>query len=103
MKHRILITTSILFLCITQTVTCRPSPSKNISKNIESVGFQKQEESEYELKIQNCYKDMDLNELCQRCEKVAQSVNNDVFAMCCSNDDNATEFCRNYVFYGVHQ
>lgn len=105
MKHRILLTTSLLFLCVSQTVQCRPTHSKNVSKISDSIGFQKADvallpDVKYELKIQNCYKDMDLNELCQRCEKVTKD-NEDVFAMCCSNEDNATEFCRNYVFYGV--
>jgi hypothetical protein len=94
-------TTSILLLFISHTVTCRPN-TVNTSTKVQAIGFQKADNFENEeAKIQNCYKDMDLNELCERCEKISQSKPGDVFAMCCSNEDNATEYCRNYVYYGV--
>jgi len=80
-------------------VTCRPSTQR--SNKLQSIGFQKAPDSSSEDgRVDACNHDIDLNELCQRCEKVSE-VKVDVFALCCSNEDNATEYCRSYVYYGV--
>lgn len=90
----------MLFL-ISTTVTCRPSTQK--SNRLQSIGFQKAyDDLELtEKRLEACNIDIDLNELCQRCEKISENNSGDVFAMCCANEDGATDFCRNYVYYGV--
>jgi hypothetical protein len=101
-RSYILIISTVVLLLISHTVTCRPSTQK--SNKLQSIGFQKAYDtglSEEDNRIEKCNLDMDLNELCQRCEKISETKNGDVFAMCCSNEDNATEFCTNYVYYGV--
>lgn len=52
-------------------------------------------------RIKPCLIDDDLNELCERCMNVAEVHGDDLFAMCCIDEDNAQDFCRNYVFYGI--
>lgn len=95
-----MIISAVILLLISNTVTCRPSTQK--SNKLQSIGFQKAYDTSTEdSRIEKCHDDMDLNELCQRCEKISESKSGDVFAMCCSNDDGATDFCRNYVYYGV--
>lgn len=98
---RVLIISSVILLLISHTVTCRPSTQK--SNKLQSIGFQKayDSNSEEDHRIEKCNLNMDLNELCQRCEKITESAAGDVFALCCSNEDGATDYCRNYVFYGV--
>lgn len=100
-NSRVLIISSVILLLISHTVTCRPSTQK--SNKLQSIGFQKayDNDSEEDDRIEKCNLDMDLNELCQRCEKITESAAGDVFALCCSNEDGATDYCRNYVFYGV--
>jgi hypothetical protein len=94
-----MISAAVLLLLISTSVTCRPSTQQT---KLQSIGFQKAEEVPVEdSRIEKCNTDMDLNELCQRCEKISESKTGDVFAMCCSNEDKATEFCRDYVYYGV--
>jgi hypothetical protein len=90
----------VFFLLISTSVTCRPSTQK--TNKLQSIGFQKADDVLTEdSRLEKCDTDMDLNELCQRCEKISESKAGDVFAMCCSNEDKATEFCRDYVYYGV--
>ncbi|XP_052868050.1 uncharacterized protein LOC128274005 [Anopheles cruzii] len=50
-------------------------------------------------RVQQCYEDEDVNELCQRCSKVTKSAL--VFPMCCSNEDETMNWCREYVYYGI--
>lgn len=95
-----MIVAAVVLLLISTIVTCRPSTQK--SNKLQSIGFQKAHKQEQEdSRIEKCNQDMDLNELCQRCEKISESKGGDVFAMCCSNEDDATSFCRDYVYYGV--
>lgn len=99
-RRRVMIISSVILLLISTTVTCRPSTQK--SNKLQSIGFQKAYDDLMEdNRIEKCNQDMDLNELCQRCEKISESKAGDVFAMCCSNEDGATDFCRDYVYYGV--
>jgi hypothetical protein len=101
-RGRLLLVSSVVLLLISQTVTCRPSTQK--SNKLQSIGFQKAYDSNLsteDSRLEKCNIDMDLNELCQRCEKISEAISGDVFAMCCSNEDKATEYCRNYVYYGV--
>ncbi|XP_052889429.1 uncharacterized protein LOC128297774 [Anopheles moucheti] len=50
-------------------------------------------------RMQQCFEDEDLNELCQRCSKVSKlSI---VFPMCCNNEDHTMTWCRDYVYYGI--
>lgn len=95
-----MITAVVFFLLIATSVTCRPSTQK--THKLQSIGFQKADDMPTEdNRIEKCNQDMDLNELCQRCEKITETKACDVFAMCCSNEDKATEYCRDYVYYGV--
>lgn len=99
-RRRIMIISAVILLLISNTVTCRPSTQK--SNKLQSIGFQKAYDIPVEdNRTEKCNQDMDLNELCQRCEKISESKADDVFAMCCSNEDGATNFCRDYVYYGV--
>uniref|UniRef100_A0A9I3FGL1 Secreted protein n=1 Tax=Anopheles epiroticus TaxID=199890 RepID=A0A9I3FGL1_9DIPT len=50
-------------------------------------------------RVQQCYEDEDINELCQRCSKVTKS--SIVFPMCCNNEDHTMTWCREYVYYGI--
>uniref|UniRef100_A0AAG5CUT1 Secreted protein n=1 Tax=Anopheles atroparvus TaxID=41427 RepID=A0AAG5CUT1_ANOAO len=50
-------------------------------------------------RVQQCYEDEDVNELCQRCSKVTKSSL--VFPMCCSNEDETRTWCNEYVYYGI--
>ncbi|XP_055607251.1 uncharacterized protein LOC129754991 [Uranotaenia lowii] len=63
----------------------------------------KQEDEEYYdedyTNVKRCHADEDLNELCQRCSKVAKS--GIVYPMCCSNTDKTEDWCRAYVYYGI--
>lgn len=96
-----MIIAAVILLLISSSVTCRPSTQQKSNK-VQSIGFQKAYDvSTEDNRIEKCNQDMDLNELCQRCEKISTSRGDDVFAMCCSNEDGATAFCREYVFYGV--
>jgi hypothetical protein len=96
----VMIISAVFFLLISTSVTCRPSTTR--TNKLQSIGFQKADDVPTEdARLEKCNTDMDLNELCQRCEKISESKAGDVFAMCCSNEDKATEFCRDYVFYGV--
>lgn len=92
-----ILTTFVLLSIISNIVTCRPSTRK--SNKLQSIGFQKAEEED--KRYQACYNDIDLNEMCERCAKITTVENDDVFAMCCNDDDEAQSFCRNYVFYGI--
>lgn len=96
-----MIISAIILVLISTTVTCRPATQK--SNKLQSIGFQKayDDVSAEDTRVERCNEDMDLNELCQRCEKISESQAGNVFVMCCSNEDGATDFCRNYVFYGV--
>lgn len=38
-------------------------------------------------------------ELCQRCAKATKTKL--AFPMCCSNEDNVTNWCKEYVYYGI--
>ncbi|CRK97317.1 CLUMA_CG010711, isoform A [Clunio marinus] len=99
-RRRFVIVSSILLLLISNSVTCRPSTHK--SNKLQSIGFQKAYDTSAEdSRIEMCNQDVNLNEMCQRCEKSMESKTGDVFAMCCSNEDQATDFCRKYVYYGV--
>lgn len=93
---------AVILLLISNSVTCRPSTQK--SNKLQSIGFQKAYDvlpEKEDNRIEKCNHDIDLNELCQRCEKIANSPTGDVFAMCCSNEDKAEDYCRAYVYYGV--
>lgn len=91
---------SSVILLLISTTACRPSTQK--SNKLQSIGFQKAYDDLFEdNRIEKCNLDVDLNELCQRCEKITESKLDDVFAMCCANEDDATVYCRNYVYYGV--
>lgn len=99
-RRRIMVVSAVILLLISNTVTCRPSTQK--SNKLQSIGFQKAyDNSSEDSRIEKCNHDIDLNELCQRCEKSHVNKAGDVFALCCSNEDAATEYCRNYVYYGV--
>lgn len=99
-SRRIMVISSVILLLISTTVTCRPSTQK--SNKLQSIGFQKAYDDLIEdNRIENCNQDPDLNELCQRCEKASESKGDDVFAMCCSNQEGAKDYCRDYVYYGV--
>jgi hypothetical protein len=99
-RRNVLIVSAIFLVLISTTVTCRPSTPK--TSRLESIGFQKAYDTlPDDNRTENCNVDMDLNELCQRCEKISESKSGDVFAMCCSDEDHAQQFCRDYVFYGV--
>uniref|UniRef100_A0A182TVP4 Uncharacterized protein n=1 Tax=Anopheles melas TaxID=34690 RepID=A0A182TVP4_9DIPT len=50
-------------------------------------------------RVQQCYEDEDINELCQRCSKVTKSSL--VFPMCCNNEDHTMTWCKEYVYYGI--
>lgn len=50
-------------------------------------------------RVQQCYEDEDINELCQRCSKVTKS--SIVFPMCCNNEDHTMTWCKEYVYYGI--
>jgi hypothetical protein len=91
-----IISTFILLSIVSNIVSCRPSTRK--SNKLQAIGFQKAEEDK---RYEACFNDMDLNELCERCMKITTVQNDDVFAMCCNDEDDAQQFCKNYVFYGI--
>jgi hypothetical protein len=92
-----MIIVTFLLLLITHTVTCKPATHK--SNKFKSIGFQKA--FDIEKRYEACEINLDLNELCERCMRITEASGDDVFGMCCSNEDNAQEFCRNYVYFGI--
>lgn len=90
-----------LLILISTIVACQPSKSTPQPNKLQLVDAQKACKPENDdARIEKCNDDMNLNELCQRCEKISESKGGDVFALCCSNIENATRFCRDYVYYG---
>ncbi|CAO1379290.1 unnamed protein product [Diamesa hyperborea] len=87
----------LIFLLVSNTVTCRPSTEKLLKRS--PIEFDSEEREDQRVK--KCYDDTDLNELCQRCEKITENKTLDVFAMCCANEDEATKYCEDYVYYGI--
>uniref|UniRef100_A0A182MU08 Uncharacterized protein n=1 Tax=Anopheles culicifacies TaxID=139723 RepID=A0A182MU08_9DIPT len=63
-----------------------------------SVDYEDYYDADYK-RVQQCYEDEDINELCQRCSKVTKSSM--VFPMCCSNEDHTMTWCKEYVYYGI--
>lgn len=93
---------AFVFMLIPNIVSCKPSTHR--SNKFQSIGFQKAfafDTNDTDKKYEACWNDIDLNELCERCTRITEVQDGDVFAMCCSDEDNAQEFCRNYVFFGI--
>ncbi|CAO1412100.1 unnamed protein product [Diamesa serratosioi] len=88
----------LIFLLVSNTVTCRPSSEKLLQRS-PVLEFESNEREDHRVK--KCFDDTDLNELCQRCEKITENKTLDVFAMCCANEDEATKYCEDYVYYGI--
>ncbi|XP_053670593.1 uncharacterized protein LOC128720916 [Anopheles nili] len=80
------------------TDAVRPHHSQNHQHRRRSVEYEDYYDADYK-RVQQCYEDEDINELCQRCSKVTKS--SIVFPMCCSNEDDTMKWCKAYVYYGI--
>lgn len=97
-----MIITAVVMILMSTIAACQQSTPK--PNKLQFVGCKKGcKQEDEDASIEKCNHDMNLNELCQRCEKMTESKSDDVFAMCCSNVENATSYCRDYVYYGVTQ
>ncbi|XP_055705225.1 uncharacterized protein LOC129802981 [Phlebotomus papatasi] len=92
----------ILILLVIETVSCRPSDRNRptVSRaEAEDILTQLHDlEPVEDRRILKCYEDDDLMELCQRCAKATKVRH--AFPMCCSNEENVRDWCREYVYYG---
>jgi len=89
-----------ILLLISTIVSCRPSVQSSEIKQIKNTKVEFDEEG-LDKRYKPCLFDEDLNELCERCMRIAAHPDDDIFAMCCVDEDDAQSFCRNYVFYGI--
>lgn len=90
----------LIFLLVSNTVTCRPSSEKLLKRS--PILELDSDESENH-RIRKCFADQDLNELCQRCHKITENTTLDVYAMCCADEDDATKFCQDYLLFGIQR
>ncbi|XP_059607732.1 uncharacterized protein LOC132255646 [Phlebotomus argentipes] len=92
----------LLLMLAIGAVSCRPSDRKPAQPRtqIQDVvaEFHDMDPAEFE-RIRRCYEDDDTMELCQRCAKATKVRN--AFPMCCSNEDSAQDWCKDYVYYGI--
>jgi len=52
--------------------------------------------------VDHCENDMDISEICQRCDKISISLTSQtVFNMCCYNYADVFFHCRDYVHFGI--
>lgn len=115
-------------MCSLSTVSCKPADNNKQhmqqKKLIQPPRVQADDEDELPkdfAKTKKCYEDVsfflqffskkqkilinfdflqeDLMELCQRCAKATKTKL--AFPMCCSNEDNVTNWCKEYVYYGI--
>lgn len=93
-----MIITALLIFLIPNIVSCRSAKKIKATNRIEDIDF---EAEGLDQRYKPCLNDEDINELCERCMRIAQVEGDDLFAMCCVNEDEAQDFCRNYVFYGI--
>lgn len=49
--------------------------------------------------IAKCNSDEDLMELCMRCVKATKA--NNVYPMCCLNEDGVQDWCQEFVYFGI--
>ncbi|XP_058129515.1 uncharacterized protein LOC131284216 [Anopheles ziemanni] len=75
-----------------------PHHSGNHNHKRRSADYEDYFDADYK-RVQPCYEDEDINELCQRCSKVTKS--SIVFPMCCGNEDETRNWCQDYVYYGI--
>ena len=91
---------AFLLLLISTIVSCRSSTQSSEIEQIKNSDIELDDEG-LDKRYKPCLFDDDLDELCERCMKIAEVHGDDIYAMCCVDEDGAQGFCRNYVFYGI--